>query len=501
MIEPRRDASLADDAGVEPEDPGRDPWESSPELPELRKKEKEKKAVGVSWSAASPGSGIGLVRTPMAMAVRGPLGLGRNAAQIAKLLGERSILGAAFASKMGGSLLLAGLLGAGLAGGAFIGSVVKATSAKAAKGAASAAAASASAASSGAFAPQGEGPQGGLSGGSVSGADGAQASASAASGAGGARASDGTGGAAGAAGSVAGGSGLAQASGMATVSGSADAGPTADAARMAAAAQMRSAMVMGAAPGAKRPPAAGPHGRLSRFPRNNAGGAKGIETNSVTSLLSMGALKWAKLSSLQGKTGAASDEAASRYERNAFDMTRTNGGVLHVAANSGLPSVVPPMGGGLLNDGAQAAPEPGPTQDFTPYQPQIDDAKNLSNAARKNHNTGVAMMLIGALLLSMGAALMGIAPMLGSVLLSTGTMLTAQGLQTLAIANNQANQAKLMGDNIEQDYEQQQQGQIVKDCASLSALGMPCLPKPLQLPKDSIPPATADLSKQIYVEH
>ena len=485
----------------------------SPKIPTLRKKEKEKKGAGVAWSSGSPSSGMALVRTPAAVAFRGPLGLGRIAGYIAKVLGEQSVLGAAFASKMGGWLVLTAFLGAGAAAGLSIGSFMRAHAGKPAadaglaplagvqaSGAARSAASGAGSAQPADRASDGVATAGGGAGLSAGAATENGPQAAPASGA----ASSGGAAASGAGAETSDFQGLAAlpagSQGIATAPGMADASPMAPGTVMGMVATMRNAITMAAPPAARAIPRAAGHQKLGKFPKQRTAAGKQIDSTRVSSRVSMGALKWAKLSSMQGKVLAPTEEAASRYERNAFEMTRTNGGTMSAPADVGLPQVVSPMGGGALNDGVQPAPDAGPSKDFTPYQPQIDNAKNLSNAARKNHNMGVAMMFIGALLLALGAALMAIAPMLGGMLLATGMMLITQGVQHLAIAQNQSHQADRLGKNIQQDYSQTKQGQIVSDCARVSGQGRRCHPPPFQWPADTVPEATERVSKQTYTE-
>ena len=97
-------------------------------------------------------------------------------------------------------------------------------------------------------------------------------------------------------------------------------------ATMGAAPPMRDALNMARVPPARPLPRAAAHDKLRPFPNKGNPSATEIDSTRVSAHAMMGALKWAQRSSFQGKAFAPTTEAASRYERNAFEMTRTDGG-------------------------------------------------------------------------------------------------------------------------------------------------------------------------------
>jgi hypothetical protein len=182
----------------------------------------------------------------------------------------------------------------------------------------------------------------------------------------------------------------------------------------------------------------------------------------------MGQLKLAR--NMSRRANAAYGDARSRqYSTDAFEQGRTIGGGDPVGG-----IVVPP---GTTDDpGPDSPPDqppPGPTQ--PPYQPPMDSARNSGNDSAALKMLGMLLLAIGAILVLIGMKLLSnpfTAP-IGAVLLAIGIALIVAGIACLAMSQKKANDAKGNGNTVSRQHGQNDQGQVVNECADQAAQGIP----------------------------
>lgn len=176
-----------------------------------------------------------------------------------------------------------------------------------------------------------------------------------------------------------------------------------------------------------------------------------------------GQLKLAKAMSAAGQTATTIGDAKT-YSADAFDQGKSIGGNLAGIDGDGI---VMPSGGGApgLEPGVPDLP---PGTNVTPYQGEMDAAKGMGNQAAALKTMGEMMLMIGASLVAMGLALMGNHTTfpIGWALLGAGLALIAMGMMMLGMSANMAQQAQDQGKNIDEQYGQKDQGDIVDDCAT-----------------------------------
>lgn len=458
------------------------------DIPELRKQEKEKKAGGIFWRAASPGGGGTLARAA-APTAWGPPGFSRLAVALGERLNPASLAGRLLLSRAGGWVLLSAILAvggvAGLGVGLRVGGprlVVKAVAGTLGLGGVQRSSGSpksslefvasanrgafnepAPAAPADAASPAGEAP---LSP-TLDAAAPAEAPLTADA------AGGGEGPLANAAGSRRGEPMtprplMASAGGM---MGGGSAAPAAAAARLATPV-----------------PQADPNrGKLSGLSRERGrSSASSLRTQRGRSERAMGQLKLARNQSYAGSS-ASRETAAKQYATNAFEQAATQGGALAggLGAMDGPPQVVVPPGQGApdVDNSTPKAPEVGPYKESTPYQDQLDAAKEMADQAGKLRMMGMLMMVLGAGMIAAGVYLLQGNPepttkYIAYGMIAGGTAMVGMGVMMLAQAQNMAKQAEAMGKQIQQQ-DQQAQGQIATDHAQAKADGREYAPPDL----------------------
>ena len=178
-----------------------------------------------------------------------------------------------------------------------------------------------------------------------------------------------------------------------------------------------------------------------------------------------GQLKLAKAMSTAGNNATTIGDART-YSADAFDQGKSIGGDL---AGIGGDGIVAPSGGGAPD--MNGAPDLPPGQNITPYQNEMDQAKGMGNQSAALKKLGMMMLAIGAMLVATGLALMGNHTTfpIGWALLGAGMALIAMGMMMLGMSANMADQAKDKGKNVDEQYGQKDQGDIVDDCAGQAA--------------------------------
>jgi hypothetical protein len=201
--------------------------------------------------------------------------------------------------------------------------------------------------------------------------------------------------------------------------------------------------------------------------------ARGIPTRrtigSARTQKAIGQLKMAKGMSILGAT-AGSNEGASANALGAFDQQQTNGGNL---ATIGAP------GGDSVNPSGNSAPDTTmPTAPATPpstgtdpgLQNSLDQISALANKAMADMQMGIMLMIIGAILIAIGSAI----PFgMGIPLIILGIALIAMGVAKILQAKAEAAQAKAMGDALAKQINDQQQAKAVNYCTDQALAGTP----------------------------
>lgn len=196
---------------------------------------------------------------------------------------------------------------------------------------------------------------------------------------------------------------------------------------------------------------------------------RSLQTQKGRSSRAMGQLKLAKNMSVSG-AGSPQDTQARQFITDAFEQGRSLGGDAGGLLGAGGGDMTVPMGGpGITND----IPDVGPAGNVTPYQSNLDAARNLGNNAAMLKMIGMMLLAAGAALVAIGRALMGNHTTLpiGVALVAAGMALIMMGLMMLAMSADMGQAAKGQGDVMEQGYGQDDQGTVVDDCADQAVNG------------------------------
>jgi hypothetical protein len=199
--------------------------------------------------------------------------------------------------------------------------------------------------------------------------------------------------------------------------------------------------------------------------------ARSMSTSRGSANKAMGQLKLSRFMSKQG-TSAQGDSQQRGYSADAFDQSQAIGGELDgVGEGSGI--VVPPGNGapgtGLGAGANDLAPPPsaGPGHNVTPYQGNVDRARNMDNQAGQNKMMSIMLIALGIALIVAGATKMP-SP-LGAILIAIGIAMVGMGMMMMMMAQNQAGAAKNEANQIEDRYGQGDQSNVIDDCADQAA--------------------------------
>lgn len=464
-----------------------DPAPPDAEIPELRKKEKERKGAGVFWTGGAPGSGSLLARAATGGGFSSPLGLGRLAAAMARRVGAQTAFGRLLLGRAGGWLLLGGILSGGVVAGIFAGVLARRPSQPLA------------AAPSLAL----EGPKTNIvvngprdrslsylqnaNEGELSFEEKkAQASKET-------EASDGAVEAEATADTLplgALGEPPVNADAIADAVGAA---ARTDMAQFGKLSDMRGAFGKNGsfggggfgAPGglgnrdllAKLPPKDARFGKSSTFGKGRPKmQAKNMMRIGGRASKAMGQLKMSRFMSGKALT-QGKEEASSQFASNAFEQSKTQGGELpaFIGPTNGAPQVVIPPGSGAPDVTSLPTPPPvGPPVNATPYQGNLDALKGMGDMAGQMKMMSIMMIIAGLALIVAGY---GMGLPWGIALVVAGIALIASGFMMAASAANMAAQAKKMADSIvAQQYEQTEQAKIAADTAKAKAENKPYTP-------------------------
>ncbi|PCI32645.1 MAG: hypothetical protein COB53_12450, partial [Elusimicrobia bacterium] len=199
-------------------------------------------------------------------------------------------------------------------------------------------------------------------------------------------------------------------------------------------------------------------GKLAKFKKRKMKPAHGSMSKlRGKSDRAMGQLKLARTMS-RTAIGAA-DQGAKAFSADAFDQGQTIGGELSGIEGEGI--VVPP-GSGAPDGLANGAPDVGPGTNVTPYQGAADAAESQSNSAQGMKATSIALIAAGTAMLLAATK----APFPANIILAMiGGMLMAAGAMMAMMAGQMGDNAKKQGDQIEDQYGQPDQSDVIDNCA------------------------------------
>lgn len=205
----------------------------------------------------------------------------------------------------------------------------------------------------------------------------------------------------------------------------------------------------------------------------------------------MGQLKFARAAS-ESARAFADAEPARQFAANAFDQNVASAG-----PSSGAIGLTGGETAGPLGTGAPDLTQPsvGPGVNKTPYQDKVDGAK-------KDNKAAMMMTLIGLMLLAAGAAAMMLGKKLmaapdpatkamGASLLKLGKGLLVAGAAMLLMGLMQAKKAKEKGRQVAEEYGQPEQGAIIDGCADEATRPVECSPRRLTQPPTPVREAVA----------
>jgi hypothetical protein len=187
--------------------------------------------------------------------------------------------------------------------------------------------------------------------------------------------------------------------------------------------------------------------------------AKKLGTQGVGADRAMGQLKYSgRRSQEAAKMGAT--EAGSTYAADAF-----NGQSSEQGSAPGGPGVtgdeVAPMGGSAPDvTGGENVPQIGDGGNITPYQPQVDNAKQLTDTAKSLLIAGIALMAAGLGIMA-ASSWTGVGAVIGAIILGIGVAL-------MAVAMILHSQARQMGSQVGDGYGQKDQQHIIDRTATNS---------------------------------
>ncbi|MBI4423179.1 MAG: hypothetical protein HY554_05610, partial [Elusimicrobia bacterium] len=217
-------------------------------------------------------------------------------------------------------------------------------------------------------------------------------------------------------------------------------------------------------------------GRAAALRRQSARSAtQGLRRQGARSNLASGQLKLARNMSSAATRAGTREEAASAVAGDAFEQGRTQGGDLALPAMgpAASPGVVVPPGAGAPDPMTMpSVPAIGPIREMTAYQPALDMARNLGDQAGQFRTMGIAMLVLGGVLIAAGIKLLHWpTTAIGIALIAAGAAAIAMCIMMLSMAQNMSKQAKQIANQIQNAFEQTDQTQIAAEAAQAKADG------------------------------
>lgn len=228
-------------------------------------------------------------------------------------------------------------------------------------------------------------------------------------------------------------------------------------------------------------------------PARRSSASRRLSALRARSTRAMGQLKFARAAS-ESARAFGDAEPARQFATNAFDQNVASAGPS--AGGIGLTGgeTSGPLGAGAPD---LTQPSVGPGVNQTPYQDKVDGAK-------KDNKTAMMMTLIGLMLLAAGAAAMmlgkklmaapdptGATQAMGANLVKLGKGLLVAGAAMLLMGLMQAKKAKEKGRQVAEEYGQPEQGAIIDGCADEATRPAECSPRRLTQPPTPVREAVA----------
>lgn len=190
----------------------------------------------------------------------------------------------------------------------------------------------------------------------------------------------------------------------------------------------------------------------------------------------IGQLKMAKGMSMLGAQ-AGSVEAAAAASQGAFDQQQTNGGALNTPGGPG--GTVNPVGGGAPDTSMPTAPTAPTGSAVDPgLQNALDQIGSMADTARQMQQNGIMLMGIGAALIVVGAIMVanaaesfGLTAIIGMMLIMLGGMLVGMGMMMMQMAQMMSQMAKSMGAALAAQTGNMQQGKVINYCTDQALQG------------------------------
>ena len=164
---------------------------------------------------------------------------------------------------------------------------------------------------------------------------------------------------------------------------------------------------------------------------------------------------------------SATGEGASSSAQGAFDQQQPVGGGLNTIGAPG-GDTPPAMGGGAPDTTLPGAPTaPVGTGTDPGLQNSLSQISSLANQAMSNIQTGTIMSVLGGILIGIGVGLLFV-PMtpVGIALIAAGTALLVMGMMKIAMGKKEAAEAIAMGQQLGQSIGDVQQANAINYCTN-----------------------------------
>ena len=211
---------------------------------------------------------------------------------------------------------------------------------------------------------------------------------------------------------------------------------------------------------------------------SRAASGRAMDVRRARSSRAIGQLKLARSLSMIG-AGSHTDELSRTMAADAFDGGLTKGGEMAAPpdmppgpSKTGPVSPVGGLGGGAPDTTMPTEQETVAGQNVTPYQNPLDSALALGAQAGKLKIMSMMLIAIGIILIAIGSS-MGL---WGWAVIAAGIALIAMGIMMLMQAMQMAAQAKALAEGIKAQYGQEYQQDIVDECMD-QAVGSGTQPK------------------------
>jgi hypothetical protein len=215
------------------------------------------------------------------------------------------------------------------------------------------------------------------------------------------------------------------------------------------------------------PPINGRKGNLTAMKASNLHATpSATNINKGSASRALGQLKLTKGLSNQG-ADATTAEGAAQASQDAFDQQQTTGGGLNTPGAPGGDSVVPP-GSGAPPDTSMGGTPADPTGGATDpgLQGALAQISALANQAMQDMQMGEMEVLIGGILLGIGIALEWNVwtSAIGYILAAAGLAMIAMGMSNINKAKQEEAQAMSEGQTLASQIGNEQQGQAINYC-------------------------------------